>query len=59
MGGQNYFKYDIWTNSEYEVKKINVDTTTEELYYDWELMEDKFGFIRNEALHPTPQEYIA
>jgi len=32
-------------NPEYEVKKLTVDATAEELYYDWEEMNDEFGLI--------------
>ncbi|QDP51330.1 MAG: hypothetical protein GOVbin630_28 [Prokaryotic dsDNA virus sp.] len=45
MGGQKYFKYEVCMNPEYEVKKLTVDATAEELYYDWEEMNDEFGLI--------------
>ena len=56
MGGQTYFKYDVCTNPDYEVKKISVDATAEELYYDWEFMEDRFGSLR--TVPPAQEQKI-
>ena len=45
-GGQEHFRYDVYASPQYEIKKIEVKTTPNELYNDWYNMEDKFGFIR-------------
>ena len=57
MGGQTHFKYDVCADLQHEVKKINIHTTAEELYYDWELMEDKFGLIAEEPPLEEPKIY--
>jgi len=47
MGGQEYFKYDVCFNPRYEVKKINIDASVDELYSDWHHMEDKYGLVQS------------
>ena len=53
-GGLGYFKYDVFADPRYELKKIDVKTTPNELYNDWYNMEDNFGVIRN--VNPSEDE---
>ena len=57
MGGQEHFKFDVYTNPTYEVKKIKVEASAQELYDDWESMEDKFGLIKHETKE-EPKQYL-
>ena len=54
-GGQGHFKYDVYTNPEYEIKKINVDASLIELYEDWHNNDDEYGLIKNEAMSTDHQ----
>jgi len=51
-GGQHYFKYDVYTNPQYEIKKMHIEVTLEDLYDDWDTMKDEYGIIRNHPLLP-------
>jgi len=48
-GGQEYFKFDVFTDPQYEIKKINVDANLHDLYEDWHHMNDDFGLIKTEG----------
>lgn len=56
MGGQRHFKYDVYTNPNYEVKKINIEANMDELYFDWHSMEDKYGFIEHSKREEKEQK---
>lgn len=45
-GGFEYLRYG--GEAEEEVKKVEVATTKQELYDDWNLLRDKFGLIKGE-----------
>ncbi len=60
MGGQNHFKYDIFGTPHHEVKKINIKASAEELYEDWQYMNDEYGLIHDASLghiESTPQVF--
>jgi len=44
-GGLKYFKYNANPSSLFKVKKVQVDATINELYEDYNSMEDRFGLI--------------
>ena len=44
-GGHAFFKHYAVPQTEYEVKKINLKVTLEQLYEDWDIMGEKFGLI--------------
>ena len=48
-GGVRYFKFSVQSPTGYEVKKINVKTTLDNLYEDWYDMKDEFGLIQQET----------
>jgi len=59
-GGQEHFKYDVYTNPQYEIKKINIKASLKELYEDWYNMDDEFGLIKIETPekdHPNVQVF--
>lgn len=56
MGGQEHFKYDIYTNPDYEIKKINVDASMIDLYNDWLWMEDKYGLVEHNHIKKQNQK---
>lgn len=46
-GFLNYFKYDIKDKkTRYEVRKININATPDDLYRDFESMSDNFGLLK-------------
>ena len=47
-GGVKYFKFFSAPSANYEIKKINVKTTLDNLYEDWYNMRDDFGLIKPE-----------
>jgi len=47
-GGVKFFKFTAQPAAGYEVKKINVKTTLDNLYQDWYNMRDAFGVIKAE-----------
>tara|TARA_R110002074_G_scaffold224756_2_gene396257 strand:+ start:1521 stop:1787 length:267 start_codon:yes stop_codon:yes gene_type:complete len=48
-GGVKYFKFSAQSPAGYEVKKINIKTTLDNLYEDWYNMRDEFGLIQQET----------
>jgi hypothetical protein len=52
-GGVKYFKFSARPAADYEIKKINVKTTLDNLYEDWYNMRDEFGLIMSDN---TPQQ---
>lgn len=53
-GGQGHFKYDVFTNPQYEIRKIRVDASLRDLYEDWYNMNDDFGLIEEDT---SPEEH--
>lgn len=45
MGGQKHFKYDVYTNPPYEVKKVEIQASMSDLFQDWEEMRDEYGLM--------------
>jgi len=55
-GGLSYFKYNVAPSANFEVKKIQIDANLNELYDDWNDMNDEFGLI--ETKEDLPQTVI-
>ena len=47
-GGLKHFKYNISPLADFAIKKIKVDLTINELYDDWNSMNDRYGLIKRE-----------
>ena len=48
-GGLQYFKYNANPASLFKVKKIQIDATIDELYNDYDSMNDRFGLIHADS----------
>jgi ribosomal protein S27E len=53
-GGLKFFTYDILSNTQHNIKKVDIGVVTPNmLYEDWHQMYDQFGFIK---LDSAPEE---